>query len=257
VGRTLKGRGHYHVHAHDFPELFLVDRGTGIHRFTDATRRLDEGDVVTVRADQPHGFRACTPEGFRYLNVAFPQATLDRFRAAYLASGEPFWSGGSQPYCQRLTPAKTRALQTLIDQLAQAPRDQFHIDRFLLNLIHELRQPQVGGLRLSALPDWLRSACEQALDPAAPVPSVNSFIRAACRSHEHVCRVMERCAGRTPTGFVNEVRLARAAHRLTMTDQGISRIALDCGFGNLGHFYRRFRDRYGTTPRRYRLLASL
>jgi AraC family cel operon transcriptional repressor len=218
---------------------------------------VDEGDLYTVCAAQAHGFKACTPEGFRYLNVAFPQATLERFRNTYLTPEDPFWREGPEPYCQRLTPAKTRTLQALINQLALAPRDQFEIDRFLLNLVHELRHPSVGGVRLSDLPDWLRQACERALAPFGPAPSVAGLVRAACRSHEHVSRTFMRCTGRTPTDFVNEVRLARAAHALSMTDQGISRIALDAGFANLGHFYRRFRAKYGVTPRRYRVMGAM
>lgn len=257
VSLTLRGRAHYHVHTHDFAELFLVDRGTGLHRLTTGVVPLSEGDVVTVCPGQAHGFKACTPEGFRYLNVAFPAATLNRLREEYLSCEDPFWRAGDTPHSQRLGPAKTQTLVALIDQLATAPRNQFSIDRFLLNLIYELRRPALcGGIRLDSLPDWLRNACERALDPSQPLASVQSLVRDACRSHEHVSRTMIRATGQTPTAFVNEIRLARGAFQLTMTDRSIARIALDCGFASLGHFYRQFRARYGNTPRRYRLLGG-
>ena len=41
--------------------------------------------------------------------------------------------------------------------------------------------------------------------------------------------------------------------RLATSDEPITSIALDCGLENLGHFYRLFHARYGSTPRGYRL----
>ena len=38
-----------------------------------------------------------------------------------------------------------------------------------------------------------------------------------------------------------------------MTDRKILDIALECGLGNLGYFYRLFAKQYGLTPRQYRL----
>lgn len=42
-----------------------------------------------------------------------------------------------------------------------------------------------------------------------------------------------------------------------MSDRAIAAIADEVGLANLGHFYARFRARFGTTPRRYRLGARL
>jgi len=75
----------------------------------------------------------------------------------------------------------------------------------------------------------------------------------AGRSREHVNRVDRATSGRTATELVNETRLTRAAAELTMTDDPIARIAVARGLPNLSHFYRLFNERFGTTPRRFRL----
>jgi AraC family transcriptional regulator, dual regulator of chb operon len=253
---TLEGRRHFHMHAHDFAELFLVDRGSGTHRLTSCRQPLSAGDLVTICPRQAHGFSAGKAQGLRYLNVAFPTATLQRLRSVYLRPHEPFWRDDAGPWCRRVVPAKLQALQALIGELALAPRDQFHIDRFLLNLVHELRSPASAEFDLSQAPPWLARACEIALRRDTPVPTVPEFVTLACRSHEHVSRTLLRCTGRTPTAFLNHARLRRAAFLLTMTSADITRIAMECHFPNLGHFYRLFKDAYGATPRRYRLLGS-
>jgi AraC-like DNA-binding protein len=57
--------------------------------------------------------------------------------------------------------------------------------------------------------------------------------------------------GETCSGFIIAQRLARAHHMLTdprLAGRTISAVAMDCGFGDLSHFNRTFRRRYGATP---------
>ena len=256
VSLTLRGRRSYHIHAHDFAELFLVDMGTGVHRLEQGEQHISEGDLVTICPEQAHGFKATGAEGLRYLNVAFPVDTLNRFRKIYFEPQDRFWQPGPEPYRSRLTATKTHVLQGLIYELSTAKRSQFAIDRFLLNLIDELRHPALGETTLGEMPAWLRQACDKALDPAGSMLGVGEFVQAACRSHEHVSRTLQQCTGRTPTEFINEVRLRQAAHLLAMTEQKVSSIALDCRFTSLAHFYRLFRTRFGVTPHRYRVMSK-
>jgi len=224
-------------------------------RLEQAQQRLNIGDLVTICPEQAHGFKACSAEGFRYLNVAFSAETLQRFRNTYFEPGDRLWLPGSEPYRHHLTPDKIRLLQALIHELSNAPRSQFAIDRFLLNLINELRHPTVGDITLAEMPAWLRHACDKALDPTSTVISVAQLVQESCRSHEHVSRTLQRCTGCTPTEFLNEVRVRRAAHLLSMTDRSISRIALECHFSSLAHFHRLFRIKFRMTPRQYRIVG--
>jgi AraC-like DNA-binding protein len=57
--------------------------------------------------------------------------------------------------------------------------------------------------------------------------------------------------GSTFSRFLLDQRLARAHHMLSnplLAEQTISRIAYEVGFGDLSHFNRAFRRRYGETP---------
>ena len=62
----------------------------------------------------------------------------------------------------------------------------------------------------------------------------------------------------TFSGFVNDHRLDRAAALLALPNDGnrtILQIALEAGFGDLSHFNRRFKRRFGETPRAFRQRA--
>ncbi len=65
-------------------------------------------------------------------------------------------------------------------------------------------------------------------------------------------RVFHRLIGMTPHQYVLHVRLGRAALRLLTSDDDISAIAFDEGFGDLSTFNRRFRTLLGKTPGQFR-----
>lgn len=68
----------------------------------------------------------------------------------------------------------------------------------------------------------------------------------------HFLRTFRQVAGMTPHQFVLRTRLHRAAVRLRTTDDPISAVAFDAGFGDLSTFNRRFRRLMGCNPGAYR-----
>jgi len=55
----------------------------------------------------------------------------------------------------------------------------------------------------------------------------------------------------TPSAYIIERRLERAARLLVSTREQIACVAHQVGFADLSHFYRSFRKRYGISPGRY------
>jgi AraC-like DNA-binding protein len=72
----------------------------------------------------------------------------------------------------------------------------------------------------------------------------------------HFLRSFRRIAGMTPYQYVLKTRLHRAAVRLRTSDEPVSTIAFDAGFGDLSTFNRRFRRVMGAAPAAYRTARS-
>ncbi len=53
--------------------------------------------------------------------------------------------------------------------------------------------------------------------------------------------------------FAKKKRFQMAEHLLMDTDLTIEEIALDVGYENQSYFFKQFKNRYGVTPRRYRI----
>ena len=88
------------------------------------------------------------------------------------------------------------------------------------------------------------------LDKELSIGSIASAIGYSARMlHLRV----KRSTGKTMMEEVRRMRLDAAARLLSDSDKSIAYIADVCGFSSASHLSMRFKDAYGTSPRRYRL----
>jgi AraC family transcriptional regulator len=71
-------------------------------------------------------------------------------------------------------------------------------------------------------------------------------------SKYHFVRTFRHVLGRSPHQYLVGLRLQHVAERLTITDDLITEIALNCGFGDISTFASQFRRQFGETPSQYR-----
>lgn len=241
------------LHTHDFVEVCWVESGAGVHVVNGERVPLQAGDLLLIRARDAHDFRGGRPQPLTLLNVAFEPDVPNDLRRRYFPRGGFPWHAGRLPPCVRLGRGALARTTEAAERLAQAPQTRLSLDRFLIGVLDEVTYPR----RLAAtadLPPWLARAVRRfAEDPAQLAAGVGALAALAGRSPAHVNRTFRRHSGQTTTAFVNRLRLDRAALELRLTSKPILEIAIDCGMPNLGYFYRRFGERFDTTPRRYRL----
>jgi AraC family cel operon transcriptional repressor len=232
--------------------VFWIDDGEGWHLVNGERRRLLPGALTLVHSDDQHGFQAEEGQSFRLVNVAFPRKTWSYLVRRYAPpSGDPM----ARPLSERefcLAAPHLTELGIMTGELVGGARGASSVERFLLNLLYLLTIARPPAIAANQAPAWLRDACRGIGDPRVFPEGTAALVRLSGRSAEHVAREVRRWLGKTPTDVVNDARLAHAASRLTETDDAILRIAFDCGFENVSHFYRLFRAQYGATPGQYR-----
>lgn len=72
----------------------------------------------------------------------------------------------------------------------------------------------------------------------------------------HFCRIFKEAAGKTATGYINGVRLEKAANCLESNDLNITEVAMKCGFESINYFSRLFKKHYGVAPTEFRKLKT-
>jgi len=248
----MPGRLLVKPHTHEFAEVFWVEKGEGVHRVNGKRVPLKPGSLVAIRPKDRHGFQPGV-EALTVVNVAFPAETLDFLRDRYCPRGTGFpWRSSSLPFQTKVSASQQRWLRDWADHLGHAPCIRLELERFLLELLHELMGAGQPAGDAPSLPDWLAVALEGIREPRNFALGTPKFAKLAGRTPQHVNAVLKAARGLTATEVVNQARLDYAATQLRMTNKKIIEICMDCGLQNLGHFHRLFREHFGVTPRLYR-----
>lgn len=249
------GRGGSDLHTHDFAEFMYVVAGTGSHPVNGTQQTICEGDLLLIRPRDCHGIFAAPGETFTFINIAFPAAAWVEFlQTAGLDATADTWENAPMPPLVTVPAAAReqvagcfyRALRAFAEKPTRLELVGFWVDaaRQLIGT-HE-DSPQDSG------PEWLAHACRAMREEHNLREGFPRLLQLSGVSAGHLSRAMVRHRRQTPTDFLNELRLERAALLLSTTPQEIIAICDDCGFGSLSYFYRIFRQRFGETPAQYR-----
>ncbi len=113
----------------------------------------------------------------------------------------------------------------------------------LRSLALERPTPDVGQRRIQALEGYI----EEHLDEPLPLGELASHVGVSVRA---VQLAFERYRGLSPSKFIHERRLERAARLLRSGDESttVLEVALDCGFNHTGRFARSYCERFGELP---------
>lgn len=250
--------GSWEIHGHDFCEVFWIDSGAGRHLLPDGQQDLKAGSLGFIRPWDCHGFLACaSSEPFTMINVAFPESEWHGLRQRYPLDLSPiFHATRAHPPLQELGGSPARTAARLFREILHLPRTGLARDAFLLSLATLLQLPDpLEGL--ASAPAWLRrSLLTFSRDPERLRGGPRALARFSGCSGGHLSRTMRQVLGLTPSFWINQQRLRRAAQLLESTGLSVSEVALESGFENLSHFHHRFLLSYGHTPLRHRRLHS-
>ena len=85
---------------------------------------------------------------------------------------------------------------------------------------------------------------------------LDEMASAAGMGRTSFCRHFRRKMGVSPVTYLIRQRMGHARKELVETEDTISEVAFRCGFNNLSHFNRMFREHFGETPRDLRRKLS-
>lgn len=228
--------------------LHLQCRGTSAHTQNNAECALEPGDFVLADPHVPYSIKLT---GHEMLVVEFPRAPLvERFPGVNDAllhrmcgatpGGRVFhdfllslWQQGERAAEDPEWEAGVNAVFYDLVALAMRGAQRPKCDIGEADLRNRVLAMVLAGLE----------------DPALRTASIADSCNISVRTVQNVFATM----GTTPTAFILEQRLRRAADRLVARpDASITEIAFELGFNDSAYFTRCFRQQYGAAPRDWR-----
>jgi len=254
---TIEPRWPQHAfpeHYHDFWEIMIVEKGSGIHVLNDQPYVLGSGTVCFIHADDHHLFENVeelnlinvlyrSPHGFRYLaDISAFLPTRD------LPDGQLNW---------QISHADLQQAKQVISKLSElmadpSPESIAASEGQFLQLLIMLRrgcfQNRGGGSReqrLQGLIRWLQKNYCNEIDWLALAEQFALPLRTLHRQ-------LKQQTGMTPQRYLNRLRLLEARRQLQQSDKTITEIAHACGFSDSNHFSTQFRNEFAHSPKMLR-----
>ena len=252
-------------HDHDFWELVLVMGGHAVQETDAGSTPLSARCCVLVRPGAFHDFVEC--EGFDIINCLILPSVFDN-ELAWLQEDRRI-ARVLRPHAEPLRPTAPRTIQFSAGRFERCGVE-------LEPLATRFREPPKGhkpahvGALLVVL-DVLAAAWEEQYGEAVEVPDV---VRRAARSleadmarnwrmvdlgdqchisPEHLSRQFTAALGMPPMAYLARLRLERAAAMLRRTSLPAAEVGRRVGYNRPGHFNRRFKAYFHTTPGAYQI----
>lgn len=264
LGSHLKD---YPVHNHDYNELYFILDGTAEHIINNQTFQIKAGDIFIVRNNiDYHEFK--NPKNLILINIMYDPENMI----------VPDNALKQHPGYQALFIIEPKLRQNEI-------RSWLHVDGpeylFLKNLFSEIEKEYLGTKALQR--EMICSMFHQLLitlsrlfeevkivGPQKRIHTIaagisyieNNFLKeitleeisnAALITPRHFNRIFKEAFHITPFEYLIEKRLEHACVMLREGNKPVFRIALESGFNDSNYFSRKFKQKYGETPKNYKV----
>jgi AraC family transcriptional regulator len=231
------------LHRHDSSRLCLVLEGGFTEQVGGDARRCVAGSLLFHPADEPHAQRYDDGPS-RCLSIQLGGCLTSRLSELQIrAPSRPIMASRRAAWLA----------MSLYDEFSRADgASELAAEGLCFAVLAELTRNAAAQSDGARSPRWLK-VVQSLLDARYAEPVRLAELAAAVDVHPvHLSRVFHQRLGVTLTAYVRERRLTRAAGRLLQTDLPSSRIAIEAGFRDHGHFVRAFREGTGMTPREFR-----
>ncbi|MFA6714006.1 MAG: helix-turn-helix domain-containing protein [Victivallales bacterium] len=249
------GNENFMLHAHTYYEFFMVVEGELIHTLNGQASALSRRSLCFLYPDDEHGLRnSVKGDKVHIINCTFSERFLkdtENFLRHDLGALPARWPNSIRGVSSALWPALTNKAAVL----------QFQKNKFCLPEQRALFRGMLSDILLllakreysmpAEIPGWLVKAHEQMQLEDNFLAGLKRFVKLSGKTQEHLTRSLKKYYNETPTAYINQLRIHKAAQELLYTRKDIWNIMSDCGFNNYAYFLKCFNRNFGMTPRQY------
>ena len=252
-------------HSHPEFELEFVKKGSGVHVIGGITETCVEGEIFLIPGNLPHSWFwdnsapdredqqrieeytvQFQPQFIRKLMVHFPE--MEECAIFYNQLTHAIEIKGETAESIR---------QLLIGMQQQSPAHRLLSFLYILTEISTCKDVRIISL---APTEWSTPRRAERIDKVykfilenytRPV-SLDEIADVACMNKSAFCIFFKKMTGKTFANLMNEYRVNKACLLLTNSSLSVNEICFACGFNDVSHFTKVFKQLKGCPPGKYR-----
>lgn len=259
------------AHTHDFTEIVLIERGSGVHVSGRGKKSVSMGDVLIAPRGAVHGYE--NTENLRLLNIIFdislldlPKGDLPGLPGYNLLTGHGMCDSSGLPAAGEFTalnPEEINRICGIVQKMRleladRRPGYKSECVSLLLALAVLLaRKPGGEQKNIHSATD---NKLEKTLDymerhwhEKMEMEHLAKLSNCSLRNFE---RVFLKITGRSPASYIIDLKLRRAKNLLKNSRLSISEIAAETGFGTGAYLARQFKKNFSMTAKEYRAFSA-
>jgi AraC-like DNA-binding protein len=251
-------------HSHEYHEIVIVTRGSGMHVSKYHAWPIQTGDVFVIGGSQGHYYD--NVQDLHLVNVLFQRrlVQLDAHGIGELSGFQAMFGvhppGASRDFRSRfrLKPADFSELLVYVDRLEKeilssqpgqkcAAHAYFMLIIVFLSRLYSMQNifDSAAVFRLAKVISFIEANFLEG-------HRVKELAATAGMSERVFLDAFRNATGFSPYSYLLELRIRRAAEALRDSEKQITEVAFSCGFNDSNYFTRQFKKRMGLTPLDYR-----
>ena len=248
-------------HYHNYYEIFVTMDDINNYFINGKFIKLDKNSIVFIRPKDEHLF-SYNGEDFTFVNIAFNAETY-RLLDAYIGDKRMrILEDSLMPPVVQVSKSDMAWINKQFVKLNQIEINENDIRRlqfrsFLLEVFKRyLLNQDFSDLELAKIPVWLKSFKVKIQSKEIFSLDFDEICEMSRRNRDYLNRCFKKYYGITLKSYINSLRLNYAANCLITTNDKVIDIFISCGFDNVSWANVIFKNKYGMTPKEYRITYS-
>ena len=245
------------LHWHNEMELIYIKKGCMIVSVDLEYSVVNAGDIVVVMPGHIHSIIQNESDSCEYENILFNLDMLVSRQCDY--DTVSFFNGisGFKGYCPPVISKTVPHYSDLIHYIDEADNickyfpDGYRHIRMRVKMCIKFKE-EIKKTCTDFQPVPVREIFAYIEKNFARTISIEEIAQWCHFSQSHFMKFFKNCTGTSFITYLNDYRLIIAARILKTTTQPVIIVASDCGFDNISYFNRKFKEKYGVSPREFR-----
>ncbi len=235
----------YHLHTHDFFELFYVSGGRALHNLNGKSEIVSYGTLEFILPTDAHEYQPLDLYDMKLISIAIKRDLMLEILDA-LGWEE---SSLSRNFTRVFSISEREGIANMlshIKEITDLQKRRSYGKMLIGTLLHILTDETDNAKR--KIPEWLAILLDKMSLPENFTVGLPRMIELSHVSQAYLNRSMRKYLDMTPTEFLNLKKISYAATLLLEGKYPIGVLSTMCGFETQSNFYMNFKRAYACSP---------